>query len=544
MTIVKPINSNTMRHVNLKLFALGLVLAIAGTVKAADSDLAKFFKAKPTEGKLSIDKVYSVYLRNSGAIMNKNQIKGYFLLYQSDKIDRHTNEYTLQILDENLNKVKDIKFEDSKSISLLESAYNGSSISFLFKNEDQKTLDMKIYDFDGKLKYTYSRDFDRRTDDLMKQYVTMRTDEGTNRNVFDIGDEGYASVLPLRDGKQRTYELDYCSSVSKKQFTYTPEDAEKFAVAEVLGSTDSLVLLDVLKFTHAGKDATSHLVGINIYTHKKQFDVATDEDKAPFTPMAVTPLDGTNDLLVMGSYFESGANVMKDASKGLAIYEITSNGKIVNKTLNSWDGDFSKYLTISDKGRIDNVGYMYIHKIIHSADGKFFVAGEGYKRTASAMGIATTVLSGGRAYNGVTKMTITDMVVMQFDNRFKLTGATIYDKPNSSALDMTGMADMNSQHMIAMFLKSMGCFDYDFTTGDEDYSNFSICYSDWERTGDFKGKTFTSIHYNGKKFNVDKLPLKSKASMLKVFPGKPGSVMIMEYFKKDKRLDFRLEKLG
>ena len=32
--------------------------------------------------------------------------------------------------------------------------------------------------------------------------------------------------------------------------------------------------------------------------------------------------------------------------------------------------------------------------------------------------------------------------------------------------------------------------------------------------------------------------------MLFVFPAKAGSVMIMEYYKKDKRLDFRLEKLG
>src|ERR1700748_2934864 len=104
------------------------------------------------QAKLSVDKVYSAYLRNSGAISEKGQIKGYFFLYQSDKIDRHTNEYTLQLLDENLNKVKSIKFEDSKKLSLLESAYNGSTISFLFKNEDNKTLDMKIYDFDGKLK--------------------------------------------------------------------------------------------------------------------------------------------------------------------------------------------------------------------------------------------------------------------------------------------------------------------------------------------------------------------------------------------------------
>jgi hypothetical protein len=31
---------------------------------------------------------------------------------------------------------------------------------------------------------------------------------------------------------------------------------------------------------------------------------------------------------------------------------------------------------------------------------------------------------------------------------------------------------------------------------------------------------------------------------MRVFPAKAGSIMILEYFKKDKRLDFRLEKLG
>jgi hypothetical protein len=30
------------------------------------------------QSKLSIDKVYSAYLRNSGTIMENNQIKGYF----------------------------------------------------------------------------------------------------------------------------------------------------------------------------------------------------------------------------------------------------------------------------------------------------------------------------------------------------------------------------------------------------------------------------------------------------------------------------------
>src|SRR6476659_4366484 len=109
----------------------------------AASVLMLFALGIKAQTKLSVDKVYSAYQRNSGTIMENNQIKGYFFLYLSDKIDKHTNEYTLQILDENLNKVKDIKFQDSKKLTLLESSYNGNSLSFLFKNEDTKTLDMK-----------------------------------------------------------------------------------------------------------------------------------------------------------------------------------------------------------------------------------------------------------------------------------------------------------------------------------------------------------------------------------------------------------------
>ena len=110
---------------------------------------------------------------------------------------------------------------------------NGSSLAFLFKNGDDKTLDMKVYDIDGKLKYSYSREYDKKTDELMARYETMHTDEGTNQNVYNLGGLGYASILPLRDGKQRTYEVDYYSSQEKKQWTYTPDDdEERYANAE------------------------------------------------------------------------------------------------------------------------------------------------------------------------------------------------------------------------------------------------------------------------------------------------------------------------
>jgi hypothetical protein len=499
------------------------------------------------QNKLSIDKVYSTYLRNSGTIMENKQIKGYFFLYQSDKIDKHTNEYTLQILDENLNKVKDIKFQDSKKLSLLEAAYNGGSLAFLFKNGDDKTLDMKIYNIDGTLKYTYTREYDKRTDDLMKRYETMNTDEGTNQNVYDLGRQGYASVLPLRDGKQRTYEVDYYSSEDKKQWTYTPDDEEHYANAEFLGSSDSLIILEVMKKNRAlsGKPS-AHLVGINFMTKKKVFDIDNENDEYTFVSSGVEPVKGSDQVMVFGSYFTKGDNIVKDNSKGLAVYGIDSRGKVLTKTYNSWADDFSKYLPTNSKGKIENIGYLYIHRVIHMPDGKMFIVGEGFKRQASAGGIALNVLgalAGARTGAGVTKVVTTDMVMMEFNEKYKITGATVYDKTNNTA-EASSMSDDMSVHAIGMYLKMTGAFDYEFTTRDADNDNFVVCYSDWVRSSEYKGQTFNSIRYNGTKFSTDKIELKSKASKLKVFPAKSGSIMIMEYFKKDKRLDFRLEKLG
>ncbi|HMH24608.1 MAG TPA: DUF6770 family protein [Puia sp.] len=518
---------------------------ISGRVLLAAAVLYLTTSHLQAQGKLSIDKVYSAYLRNSGSIMEKGKIKGYFFFYQSDKIDRHTNEYTLQILDENLNKVNNIKFQDSKKVSLLESAYNGSSLSFLFKNEDTKTLDMKIYDFDGKLKYSYSREFDKKTDELMKEYETMHTDEGMNKNVFDLGDQGYVSVLPMRDGKQRTYEVDYYSSDAKKQWTYTPsDDEEKYAFAEYLGSTDSLIILEVMKRNHAlsGK-VSAHLIGVNFVTKKKAFDIDNANDTYTFVPASVIPLEGTGKIMVMGSYFDKDQNIDKDFSRGLAVYEIGANGKILTKAYNTWAGDFARYLPTNSKGKIDNIGFLYIHKLIRTPDNKLFVVGEGYKRQASAAGIAMTILARGGGNMGVTKIVVTDMVIMEFNDKYKVINASIFDKTNNTA-EMSKISDYYSQHMIAMYLKMTGSFDYEFTTGNADNSNFAVCYSDYTRTSEYKGQTFNSIRFNGSKFSTDKIPLKSKASTMRVFPAKAGSVMILEYFKKDKRVDLRLEKLG
>ena len=75
-------------------------------------------------------------------------------------------------------------------------------------------------------------------------------------------------------------------------------------------------------------------------------------------------------------------------------------------------------------------------------------------------------------------------------------------------------------------------------------NSFSVCFRNYERSADYKGQTFEILRYNGAKFVNDKIQLSSKATHMKVLPAKPGFVLIMEYYRKQKKIDLRMEKIG
>ena len=231
------------------------------------------------QNKLSIDKVYSVTLRNSGPILENEQIKGYYFFYQSDKIDKKTNEYTLQLVDENLNKIKDIKFNDSRDIALLESSYNGNSIVFLFYNDSENSLEYRLYGMNGKQLYTYSKILDKRSDSYFKQQRAMSgSEESENQNIFDIPGKGYLSVTALREDRKYTYDVNFYASGKRRTWTFNPLEDGKFSSAQYLGANDSIAVIEVMsKEKLLSKETESTLVGINLENGKKVFQIRTQD---------------------------------------------------------------------------------------------------------------------------------------------------------------------------------------------------------------------------------------------------------------------------
>lgn len=504
--------------------------------------VAVFFKAQ-AQNKITFDNVRQTYIRNSGQIMDREELKGYFSFYITDKKDRKTNAYMIQILDNNLNKVKEIEFEDDKDIQILESSYNNNAIMFVFYNSKENTLEYRSYGFDGKIKSTYTKELDKRSEALLVQTYNLKAEEGQNQGLFSVGDHGFTAVFPIKEKKYYSYEINFFFTMQKKQWAYeaVEEQEDKVASAAYLGATDSLVIFEVLKknslFT---KKMRSYLLGLNIFTGKKAFEISTEEDEYKLFPMNISTLTGKSDFMVLGTYYDKDDRIAADKTLGLGVFTIDGKGKITSKKYNSWANDFGKFLNVNSKGKIDDIGYLYFHKLIQTSDGKIFAIGEGYKKVADGVGIALNILSGGGGTNN-TKMKITDLVFIQFNNSFGLENASIYEK-RSSSLNLWG--DLVSPHILAAMIKAYGGFDYSFTQTDKNHDRFYVGYDDYEKSENYKGRTFNTISYADGKITTDKVTLDTKAKWMKIFPAKTGSVMIMEYFKKEKKLEMRLEKMN
>ncbi|MES2648462.1 MAG: DUF6770 family protein [Bacteroidota bacterium] len=498
------------------------------------------FGSKATPN-LTFDKVNSIYIRSSGPILQGNEVKGYFFFYQTDKIDKKTRQYSLNITDEFLNVVKEVKMVDNAKVSLLESSFDGQSLVFLFYNPEEDELTYKVYGLDGNERMNYSRPVDKKDKQMLGQALQLSQEGTESQFIKPLQNKGFVSIIPLKDGKDYSWEMNFYGSGAKKQWSYAPEEGAKFSTVAYLGNSDSIAFLEVLQREKLlSKNNESHLLGINLFNGRKLFDVLLEQDGYKFLPMNAIPIEGKSEFLVFGQYYDGEDRVLADQSQGLFIMTVDQKGKAINKKYLSWTKELSKFVNIGSNGKVEDIGFLYCHKIIPVDDGGYVIIAEGYKKAASALGIASAVLA--QRYQSVTKMVITDLVWLQVKPNFTLEKIKIYSK-NKNSIEFGG-TDVNSAASVAAFIKAYGGFDYSFTQKDDVNKGFVVGYVDYEKSDGNKGLVFNAISYFNKKVTTDKINLTTKGSRTYVYPAKPGNIMIMEYSKKQKTMDLRFEKLN
>lgn len=515
---------------NKQLFALVFLLTI---------NVCSYAQTKTIEG------VRRSAIRTSDAIKEGTDVKGYYFFYISDKIDKNTNEYTLDIVGPDLSPLKSIKFQDSKKTTILESSFNGTDLIFLFYDREDLTFEYQVYGADGKKKsFSYNRQLTKKEKRFLQaSYLAVNDDENTYKGLYPIEGKGFISNMPSREDKDYTFQVDYFSTEKRKTWTYAPTEGGKRFSGDYLGYFNGVVYFEVLRFGGAfDQKPDSYIMGLDLETGRKIFEKPTDS-KYRFYPASLSVLNNGK-AYIYGEYFDLNDNISKDKSKGFAFWGIDEKGMILSEKYNSWDLEMGKFLSVNSKGKIDDFGYLFLHNMIQTSDGSIYAIGEGYKKVASALGIAAAILGGGNSNISTIKIKVTDMMLIKFDKDFNVKEAKVYDK-NSNNVELLSGYEFVSGPLIAKMIKyTYGEFDYAYTQTNKDFSAFTICYSDYVRGKDYKGSTFNSISYNDGKITTDKINTKSNATRSWILPAKMGQVLIIDFYRKDKKLEAHLEKLN
>lgn len=475
-------------------------------------------------------------LRNAGPILDKNNdVDGYYFYYVVDKLKKGDNEFAIQILDKNLVEVAKKTYVDNKNTFLMKSSFNNQAMMFAMANLKEKRIELLTFDKQANQKETISIPLESKE----AKYLAYMQQTGDFNILFPVDNKGFL-FNKLEDNKKIGYSLKYYPTDGGKSWEYnSPDDTKEILMINPIEVNDKVVV--ALEF------AKSSLLSRKVIIRTKIIDVNTGkllferENSKADKPRLITNafLDKDNNVVLMGEYFKDGDNIFDDKSLGLFSEIINMNGKTIKENLTSWKDDISKLTKIS-KNFIDEKGYVYFHEIVKTNNNEYYAIGEFYKKTASAVGIAGTVLSGGRG--ATTQLSITNAVVFKFNSDFKLISIKEFEKSISRAPSLT---DFGSPQLNAHALKAYGAFDYEYTQIDRANNRFYACFIDYERIKGEKNKNaFKTIIYDEGELSEDKIYLEQGDKDFRVMPAKVGSVLLLEYNKKLKEISLHLEKIN
>jgi hypothetical protein len=491
----------------------------------------------------TLNNILSATVRGTGAIIKDNTVTGYYSFAELDKKNSKSTNYQLSIYDQNLAPLSSKKFASQGELVALEASFNGDLL--MIKYYDAKTSKFSLKTYDQNAEQVNSKSIDAKK--VMSSTGGNNADETESHSITPIEGAGFIHMVNKIKGAMmgRTYvEVTFIPNKSEDLGWKweTPAKSEVHEAGTYLGHNNNVLLcLVTRKAKLMSSDLEDFIVGIDMATGRKIFDKSLEDKKYAVSLSNGLSMDDGN-FQLFGFYYEKDAKTMSASSLGLFSFVMDTTGTVLTRTYKSWQDEVSKFLKVNEHGKIKDVGHLYFHKFIRTADNKIFAISEQFKNNVGGS-VARSVLSaalGGSAV--VSTYNIEDIYLFEFDEKFNLKGVSIYDKSKSS-YTLQG-AVVGSSRIVGVMLKYLGQFDYTFTQQSKDKSKFSIGYVDYDKTKGQKGWYFGSINYSDGKLTTDKVKFDTKSTWQHVYQGKPGYVMISEYFKKEKKMEFRMEKVN
>ncbi|MEM8889571.1 MAG: DUF6770 family protein [Bacteroidota bacterium] len=501
----------------------------------------------------SISDIGNIRKVSSGYIIENEEIKGYYVFSRVDKVAKKTYAYRLQIYDANMNLAVTKSINKPKNAYLAESSFNGEAFMFLFVNLSKKTIELETYDKTGTKLGSKLYEKIKPNDIRLYAMLGMLSEESNNPTIFPVGKRGFLRIRMQMNGMSKyNYQLEYFSNDMSKSESWTvgtPKDSKMIEFPAIHSVSDKLATVIITR--RKGAMSKNFLYAMQLLDMENG-EVLFEEpmlDKEYNRSVLYGEYEPTIDeVIVAGNYYDVKDKTTNGKPLGLYFQCYDKSGKQVKKSYLSWDKDVSKFLDVNAKGRIKEGGFITLHKMVRTEDGKIYAIGERFRKAVSGAGVAMNVLAaagGGTSGISNAKIVLEEMYVFEMDKDFKLLDVKIFDKRKSNVLLPAGAA-YSSPTLLAYILKGYGWFDYSYTQKDKKRGIFYSTYlSTLKEKGEGIKPIFGVIAYDGEGgFTEDKINLKSKATEMWVQPAKPGYVSIWEYHRKEKNITVRLEPIN
>lgn len=510
----------------LTFFSLYIFLNIVGN---SNGLLAQKNSKSNKEEKIKIE---SRFL-DAGTINENNNLRGYYEFLAVDKPYKKSQNYVISLFDENLNKLNQIKFVEKVDFNILNAAYSNEELCFMFIDNINKTFEYKVFDMEGKLVSEHKNQ-------LSKKDYKKLTKFGTTSQLINIDGGGFLSTSSLSQKGKMTFILSKFMKGSDKKETFQFTANSKFNTPNILGQVEDVIVLSITESSKLYGKSKYSVVGIDADNMKQKFVKSSDKDgEYLFKPYSMVHSVDHNTIKISGTYYDVNGNTMK-ASKGMALWEVDTAGELLSEKYNEWGKNFKGFLSLNEDGKSKTNGFVKIHEMFSTQDGKIFAIGEGYRKVFNPAGLITLLV---QYPCFLTKFQSTNLSLFEFDKNFKFVKGHELPKRKES-MTAFGLSTMNP-HKLAQYLPPM--FGFKYVQLNEDKNKFMLTYTE-DNFRRFRGKrnkfSFNTCRYENDKITFDKFDPKSdKKSNYSVYMQNQYGKLAYFSINSDRESEFRIIKV-
>jgi hypothetical protein len=480
--------------------------------------------------KLSAGKFYdSSVIKDS-----KNNIKGYFLLYESEKIKKETYNLEYVVLDENLTKVTNGVFEEMKFNSfLVKSERITVSVSY-FNNKlliqlndlivegpeiftRYRTLDLKTNTLSDRFifrngKIEINPDFDRSLENL----IDNQTDK-----IFSIDGIGLVAFDFWKTTDKDPRKL-YCfdDTFNKKWESVYQRSKNEYGEINMgyLNHSENYIVYHNHYIRNVFKtNPHSSLLVFDAKNGNLNFEYHYPDSKN-YTYRKIRGAINGDTLTLFGNYSKKTIDGYIDDNNNLGVFKVTLNlktGNVLEEKYFNWES-LNSNLGIDKNGKIKEEGNIYIHDFVIKSNNDIIMVCEAYKNNP---------------------ITTNDMYFIEFDSELKLKQVFNVNKFRNK---FSGIKAHSST------MNAGGYFDYQGYHDLQD-DEYLFYFNDYEKKSKNRNKNtkYGIVSYADGKFTRKTLELKTENSYLAAYAAKNGYIMLVEDFnEKNKPSTIRLEKIA